>query len=96
MVARLLAVCCTGAQDSVIDLGIAERARASAPAGRPLVVLDLAAAAGGSIAAEHGIGVAKVAALARNAEPARLAAMGLLKRSLDPGGLLNPGVILAG
>ncbi|MEY4950745.1 MAG: hypothetical protein RL698_2956 [Pseudomonadota bacterium] len=59
-------------------------------------VLDLAAAAGGSIAAEHGIGVAKVAALARSAEPARLAAMGLLKRSLDPGGLLNPGVILAG
>jgi glutamyl-tRNA reductase len=37
-----LAICCTGAQDCVIDLGIARRARASADAGQPLVVLDLA------------------------------------------------------
>ncbi len=37
-----LAICCTGSQDSVIDLGIAQRARVSAPVGRPLVVLDLA------------------------------------------------------
>ena len=36
-----LVICCTGAQDRVIDLEVARRARASA-AGRPLVVLDLA------------------------------------------------------
>jgi glutamyl-tRNA reductase len=37
-----LAICCTGAQDSVIDLDLARAARAGAPAGRPLVLLDLA------------------------------------------------------
>jgi glutamyl-tRNA reductase len=37
-----LAVCCTGAQDRVIGLELARAARASAPAGRPLVLLDLA------------------------------------------------------
>jgi len=58
-------------------------------------VLDLVARSGGSIAAEHGIGVAKVAALARSGRPADLAAMRALKRALDPGGLLNPGVVLS-
>ena len=37
-----LAICCTGAQDSVIDLDRARAARACAPAGQPLVLLDLA------------------------------------------------------
>jgi glutamyl-tRNA reductase len=37
-----LAICCTGAQDGVIDLEMARAARSSAPAGRPLVLLDLA------------------------------------------------------
>lgn len=37
-----LAICCTGAQDSVIDLGIARAARAVVAADQPLVVLDLA------------------------------------------------------
>jgi glutamyl-tRNA reductase len=37
-----LAVCCTGAQDSVIDLGIARTARAAVAADQPLVLLDLA------------------------------------------------------
>lgn len=37
-----LALCCTGAQDSLIDLATAQAARASAPADRPLVLLDLA------------------------------------------------------
>ena len=37
-----LAICCTGSQDSVIDLEVARAARAKAPADRPLVVLDLA------------------------------------------------------
>lgn len=58
-------------------------------------VLDLAATLGGSIAAEHGIGVAKVAALARTRPAAELRAMRALKDALDPRGLLNPGVVLA-
>ena len=37
-----LVLCCTGAQDCVIDLEVARTARASAPPDRPLVVLDLA------------------------------------------------------
>ncbi|MFM7736125.1 MAG: FAD-binding oxidoreductase [Alphaproteobacteria bacterium] len=57
-------------------------------------VLDLAARSGGSIAAEHGIGVAKVAALARVGRAADLAAMKALKRAFDPRGILNPGAVL--
>jgi glutamyl-tRNA reductase len=37
-----LAICCTGSQDSVIDVEITRSARASALADHPLVVLDLA------------------------------------------------------
>jgi FAD/FMN-containing dehydrogenase len=58
-------------------------------------VLRLVADLGGSIAAEHGVGVAKVAALAAMGNPADLAAMRAVKRALDPSGLLNPGVVLA-
>jgi glutamyl-tRNA reductase len=37
-----LVICCTGSQESVIDVQVARSARSSAPAGKPLVVLDLA------------------------------------------------------
>ena len=37
-----LVVCCTGAQDSVIDRDLVQRARAGASASAPLVLLDLA------------------------------------------------------
>ena len=37
-----LAICCTGSQDSVIDVQVARAARSTAPADKPLVVLDLA------------------------------------------------------
>lgn len=57
-------------------------------------VLDLVARSGGSIAAEHGIGVAKVAALGRHAARTDLEAMRALKGALDPRGILNPGVVL--
>jgi FAD/FMN-containing dehydrogenase len=57
-------------------------------------VLELTASMGGSISAEHGIGVAKrdALALARSADD--IAAMVALKRGLDPQGILNPGVLL--
>jgi FAD/FMN-containing dehydrogenase len=58
-------------------------------------VWALVAAMGGSISAEHGIGVAKRAALERSASPADLAAMRAINRALDPHGILNPGVLVA-
>ncbi|MGH2827782.1 MAG: FAD-binding oxidoreductase [Actinomycetota bacterium] len=56
-------------------------------------VLDLVIGAGGSISAEHGIGVAKRRYLGRDRTPADVAAMRAIKRSLDPGDMLNPGVL---
>lgn len=57
-------------------------------------VLELVAATGGSISAEHGIGRAKVSALHLSRSPAELSAMRAVKDALDPRGLLNPGVLL--
>jgi FAD/FMN-containing dehydrogenase len=57
-------------------------------------VLQLVAAYGGSISAEHGIGTAKVGWLQLTRDAVDIAAMRAIKRALDPDGLLNPGVIL--
>jgi FAD/FMN-containing dehydrogenase len=54
-------------------------------------VYDRVTAAGGSISAEHGIGQTKREALARTAEPARLALQRRIKAALDPAGIMNPG-----
>ena len=58
-------------------------------------VHDLVAAAGGSISAEHGIGVMKRDELARLSSPARMAALRGVKAGLDPLGLMNPGKLIA-
>jgi FAD/FMN-containing dehydrogenase len=60
-------------------------------------VHDLVVAAGGSIAAEHGIGQMKRRELERLGPPARLAALRAIKRAFDPHELFNPGklVVLA-
>jgi FAD/FMN-containing dehydrogenase len=58
-------------------------------------VLRLAAACGGTISAEHGVGVAKARWLALTRSPADLRAMAAIKRALDPEALLNPGAVLA-
>lgn len=58
------------------------------------LVYELVAAAGGSISAEHGIGVLKRAELARLGDPAKLAAIRAIKAALDPGNLMNPGKII--
>lgn len=50
---------------------------------------------GGSISAEHGIGLEKRESLARLGDPGKLAAMRLIKQSLDPRGIMNPGKVLA-
>ena len=58
-------------------------------------ILSLAISFGGAVSAEHGIGVAKVRWLAADRGPGDLAAMRAIKRALDPGNVLNPGVLFA-
>jgi FAD/FMN-containing dehydrogenase len=57
-------------------------------------VLQIVAAHGGSISAEHGVGVAKRRWLGLTRTPEELAAMRALKAALDPAGVLNPGAVL--
>jgi FAD/FMN-containing dehydrogenase len=56
-------------------------------------VLGLVAEHGGSISAEHGVGVAKRRFLGLTRTPEEVAAMAAVKRALDPAGVLNPGVV---
>jgi FAD/FMN-containing dehydrogenase len=56
-------------------------------------VLELVLELGGSVSAEHGIGVAKVGWLVRDRGEETVAAMRALKAAWDPSGILNPGVL---
>lgn len=58
------------------------------------IVYDLVRAAGGSVSAEHGIGVLKRSWLGHSRAAAETDAMRAIKAALDPAGLLNPGRIL--
>lgn len=57
-------------------------------------VLRVVADAGGSISAEHGVGRAKAPWLALSRSAVEIGVMRAIKSSLDPAGLLNPGVLL--
>jgi D-lactate dehydrogenase len=57
-------------------------------------VLELVLGCGGTISAEHGVGVAKVQWLERALGADEVAAMRRIKRALDPDDLLNPGAVL--
>jgi FAD/FMN-containing dehydrogenase len=57
-------------------------------------ILDIVIALGGTISAEHGVGVAKTAWLERARGAADVHALAAIKRALDPQDLLNPGVLL--
>jgi FAD/FMN-containing dehydrogenase len=48
----------------------------------------------GSISAEHGIGRLKRELLKRTKDPVALDVMRMLKSTLDPRGILNPGKVL--
>jgi FAD/FMN-containing dehydrogenase len=56
-------------------------------------VLPAVARVGGTISAEHGVGVAKTRWLHRVRSPGDLSAQRSIKRALDPNGILNPGVL---
>jgi FAD/FMN-containing dehydrogenase len=57
-------------------------------------VFAIVARYGGSISAEHGIGVMKRDLLPGVKDPVALSLMRSLKRELDPNGILNPGKVL--
>ncbi len=58
------------------------------------VVFPVVAAHGGSISAEHGVGTDKVRWLSLARGPGEIDAMRRVKDALDPGYVLNPGVVL--
>jgi FAD/FMN-containing dehydrogenase len=57
------------------------------------LIYGLVAERGGSISAEHGIGLHKKTYLNASRSTAEIDAMRAIKRALDPLGLLNPGKI---
>ena len=69
-------------------LGATDRAAAVTEA-----VLAAAIGLGGTVSAEHGIGVAKAHWLERLKGAAAVAALRAVKRGLDPDNLMNPGVL---
>jgi FAD/FMN-containing dehydrogenase len=59
------------------------------------IVYDAVMARGGSISAEHGIGVLKRDELVARKSPVALDMMRAIKSALDPAGVLNPGRVLS-
>jgi FAD/FMN-containing dehydrogenase len=59
------------------------------------IVHDIVRTMGGSISAEHGIGLIKRDELVHYKDPVGLDLMHTLKRALDPHNILNPGKVLA-
>lgn len=57
-------------------------------------LFELVRAHGGSISAEHGIGLLKKEWLGYSRSPAELELLRALKRTFDPNGILNPGKVL--
>lgn len=79
-------------------VGAPDTSAGGAPGPQPVTeaVLRRVAAEGGSISAEHGVGVAKVAWVGLSRTAADIAAMRAVKAALDPAGRLNPGVLFEG
>jgi len=79
--------------DSNLHITTDGRSIAGDEAGIERVVYDQVAAFGGSVSAEHGIGLHKKPYLHASRTPAEMAAMRAIKRALDPLDLLNPGKV---
>jgi FAD/FMN-containing dehydrogenase len=58
------------------------------------IVYDVVKELGGSISAEHGLGVLKREEIKRYKSELELGLMRDIKRALDPGGIMNPGKVL--
>ncbi|MGB3554298.1 MAG: FAD-binding oxidoreductase [Jannaschia sp.] len=58
------------------------------------MVEDVTISLGGSISAEHGIGLSKLATMGRRKDPVALDVMRAIKRALDPEDRMNPGKVL--
>jgi FAD/FMN-containing dehydrogenase len=57
------------------------------------LVHDLVASFGGSISAEHGLGILKTEAARLYKAPVEIAALEAVRRALDPGRIMNPRVL---
>ena len=69
-----------------------EQVERAVAAGRE--ILEECIACGGSVTAEHGIGVEKIALMDRLFAPADLEAMRRVRQAFDPSGRLNPGKLI--
>ena len=57
-------------------------------------MLDAAIALGGTVTAEHGVGLLKRAGMQRELDPRRCSCSTAIKAALDPLGIFNPGKVL--
>ena len=80
--------------DNNVHWAITPCGDAAADAAIDAAVYGPLAALGGSVSAEHGIGLEKKAVLGLSRSPAEIALMRAVKATLDPRGILNPGKIL--
>jgi len=81
--------------DGNLHLAIAAGDDAATRAKVEDIVYRPLAAIGGSVSAEHGIGLEKRAYLPLSRTAAEISTMRLLKQALDPKGILNPGKVFA-
>lgn len=57
-------------------------------------IFDIVDSLGGSISAEHGIGIMKRETLAKRADPVKMALLRRVKATMDPDGIMNPRVMV--
>ena len=80
------------------NIGRPEQAETKAFLGRwaeiSEIIFDAVEQFGGSISAEHGIGVMKKEDLARRADPVKISLLKSVKNALDPENILNPRVLI--
>ncbi|MGJ8559014.1 MAG: FAD-binding oxidoreductase [Litorimonas sp.] len=57
-------------------------------------IFDIVDSFGGSISAEHGIGIMKRETLAKRADPVKMALLRRVKAAMDPDGIMNPRVMI--
>ena len=89
-----VAICFGHVADSNLHLSVRSSGDAAWEHAVEALVYETVGAWGGSISAEHGIGVHKKDFLHHSRTPEELALMRTLKAALDPKGILNPGKVI--